>query len=218
MQCGISERAFVLGICILARTVNPDRAAERRSQILEAAHACFVRKGFHQTSIDEICTAAEISPGGLYRYFSSKDAIIEAIGETARLEIQELLSGVRAGGNIVDGLSNLVARFSELLTDRAEAGLGVELIAEGLRNPIIGNIIRNAESAMIDDFSDLVAAGQRRGDIESSIDPRQAATVLMSAADGLGLRLALGHKMTPQEASGTLQSLLNRYLRPTGAA
>jgi TetR/AcrR family transcriptional regulator, repressor for uid operon len=202
----------------LPRTVNPDRAAERRRQILEAAHTCFVRKGFHQTSIDEICTTAEISPGGLYRYFSSKDAIIEAIGEAARLEVRELLSGVRAGSNIVDGLTKLVAQFSELLTDRAEAGLGVELIAEGLRNPVIGNIMRAAESAMIDDFSELVAEGQGRGDIESSIDPRQAATVLLSAADGLGLRLALGHKITPQEASNTLQSLLNRYLRPTGAA
>jgi TetR/AcrR family transcriptional repressor of uid operon len=177
-----------------------------------------VRKGFHQTSIDEICTTAEISPGGLYRYFSSKDAIIEAIGEAARLEVRELLGAVRSSPNIVDGLTSLVAQFAEFFTDRAEAGLGVELIAEGLRNPVIGSIIRNAESAMIDDFSDLVAAGQGRGDIESSIDPRQAATVLLSAADGLGLRLALGHKMTPQEASGTLQSLLNRYLRPTGAA
>lgn len=45
----------------------------RREQILDAAEACFSREGFHQTSMQDICREAELSPGAVYRHFSSKE-------------------------------------------------------------------------------------------------------------------------------------------------
>ena len=42
-----------------------------------AAIACFTRKGFHQTTMDDICEGAGLSPGAVYRYFASKDEIIQ---------------------------------------------------------------------------------------------------------------------------------------------
>ena len=50
----------------------------RRKQIIEAAQACFSRQGFHQTSIQDICKEAELSPGAVYRYFPGKVQIIAA--------------------------------------------------------------------------------------------------------------------------------------------
>ena len=48
----------------------------RRQQILDAAFGCFARQGFHQTTMQDICREAELSPGAVYRYFDSKEAII----------------------------------------------------------------------------------------------------------------------------------------------
>ena len=62
--------------------------AERRDQqtqrILEAAKACFVRSGFQGASMQQICAEGGMSPGALYRYFPSKEAIVEAICEADR--------------------------------------------------------------------------------------------------------------------------------------
>jgi AcrR family transcriptional regulator len=44
----------------------------RRQQILDAALACFSRRGFHQSTMQDICQEAELSPGAVYRYFRSK--------------------------------------------------------------------------------------------------------------------------------------------------
>ena len=65
----------------MARTVNKEQTEKRREQILLAAFDCFGRKGFHRTSMQEICKKAKLSPGTVYHYFQSKDEIIEHIAD-----------------------------------------------------------------------------------------------------------------------------------------
>ena len=52
--------------------LNIQRQADRRDEILSAAQRCFVRSGFHQASMQEICAEAGMSAGNLYRYFPSR--------------------------------------------------------------------------------------------------------------------------------------------------
>lgn len=63
------------------RQVNAQLQHDRRDEILAAAQRLFARMGFHQTSMQQICAAAGMSPGNLYRYFPSKEAIIAGIAE-----------------------------------------------------------------------------------------------------------------------------------------
>src|SRR3989304_7086473 len=63
--------------------LKPQEIEQRRQEIVEAARACFIRSGFHQTTTDEICHEAAITPGGLYHYFPSKEEIIKAVVEEA---------------------------------------------------------------------------------------------------------------------------------------
>ncbi|MCQ0020046.1 TetR/AcrR family transcriptional regulator [Actinomadura madurae] len=58
--------------------VSEEHLERRRRQILEAARACFVRKGIHETSMQDIFAEAGLSAGAVYRYFKSKNEIIEA--------------------------------------------------------------------------------------------------------------------------------------------
>ena len=57
---------------------RPDVSAERRAQIIEAALACFKRKGFNNTTMDDIVTESGLSKGSLYWYFESKDELFTA--------------------------------------------------------------------------------------------------------------------------------------------
>src|SRR6187401_3335842 len=62
---------------------------DRRSDILAAAQRCFVRSGFHGASMQDICAQAGMSPGNLYRYFPSKEALIAGIAERERAEVAQ---------------------------------------------------------------------------------------------------------------------------------
>src|SRR5580700_9107537 len=51
----------------------------RRDQILDAAKRCFLRDGFHATSMQDLFAEAGLSSGAVYRYFASKDDVIHAV-------------------------------------------------------------------------------------------------------------------------------------------
>lgn len=77
------------------RTVRETASAQaQRERILAAATLCFVRHGFHATSMSRIAQTAGISAALIYRYFDGKATIIDTvIGrqlERLRAEIAEV--------------------------------------------------------------------------------------------------------------------------------
>lgn len=58
--------------------VSEAHLERRRQQILNAAMACFARKGFHQTTMADIAAEAGVSDTLAYRYFSGKEELVEA--------------------------------------------------------------------------------------------------------------------------------------------
>lgn len=83
------------------------RGARTRQQILDAALACFVDKGFHATSIEDIAAAAETSRATLYQYFESKDAIfVELLYENGTTLIR-ITSGLQRFGPDPEGYHHL---------------------------------------------------------------------------------------------------------------
>jgi len=54
-------------------------AEQRRNSIIDAAKQLFAEKGFHGVSIDEIVNQVGVSPSILYRHFSSKEELYEAV-------------------------------------------------------------------------------------------------------------------------------------------
>src|ERR1700754_4916623 len=92
------------------RKVDPAKHEEKRREILEAAAKCFVRDGFRGASTTNICEEAGISPGHLYHYFPSKEAIIAAMG-TAALE-----AGTAQFGELMKG-SHALAALSTVIEE-----------------------------------------------------------------------------------------------------
>ncbi len=81
--------------------LKPEEVETRRQEIIEAARRCFLRSGFHQTTTDEICHEAAITPGGLYHYFGSKEEIIRAVIEdAARSAVNRLTSMKESAGDV----------------------------------------------------------------------------------------------------------------------
>jgi len=197
----------------LARTRDPARFEARRAQILEAAAGCFIRRGFHQTGMQEICAAAGMSPGALYRYFDSKDAIIAAIAEAERHEIASLLDSLAESDDPVEGLQGVVEAVLRSYADPDEGHLAVEVLAEAARNPEVAEgFVRNV-AEMKAGIMAALEGGLAGGLVDPDLAVGPAAEVLIALLDGLCARAILDPEHDPIRLLPTLRLLVRRFLQ-----
>ncbi len=69
-------------------------ALETRSRILEDAERLFRVYGYSKTTVADIAQACRMSPANVYRFFTSKSAINNAICERIIAEDEEALKGI----------------------------------------------------------------------------------------------------------------------------
>ena len=65
--------------------------AVRRKEILDVAQRLVYTKGYEQMTIQDILDDLQISKGAFYHYFDSKQALLEALVERIREEVEQLL-------------------------------------------------------------------------------------------------------------------------------
>lgn len=166
------------------------RQSDKRAEILAAAQTCFVRSGFHQTTMQEICTEAGMSAGNLYRYFPSKETIIAGIAERDRAEVaQEFARADLSHGlfAVLEGMAH--HHFSVRPLEQVK--LCTEVMSEARRNPAIARISTGFDADVRKWLIDLFKAGAERGDIAKDADVEGAVDMLMIIADGVWWRRAL---------------------------
>lgn len=61
---------------------KPDVVSDPRERILEAALDLFEENGFDATAVPEIARRAGVATGSIYRYFASKDELVNALYRT----------------------------------------------------------------------------------------------------------------------------------------
>jgi len=165
----------------------------RRRQVLDAAAACFAQQGFHRTTMQDVVRRARLSPGAIYRYFASKDDIIEAIA--AERHARELAAIAAAGDASRTGaaLATLArALFAPLreAEERAQRRVGVQIWAEALRAPRIHALVRRGVDEPRKRLARLVREAQRRGELPPAVDPDAFARVMIALFQGFVLQQA----------------------------
>jgi len=194
------------------RRANVQLQSDRRAEILAAAERCFVRSGFHQASMHEICIEAGMSPGNLYRYFPSKEALIAGIAERDRAEVgQQFAEADLSHGffAVLEGLAH--HHFSERPAEKVL--LCTEIMAEGRRNPEIARILASFDADVRQWLTDLMRAGIARRDIPADVDVDGAVNMLMIIADGVWWRRALDPDFDPQSVLAKFMDITRHMLR-----
>src|SRR6476646_5900722 len=121
--------------------VPSDPSLDRRSQILEAAIVCFAKRGFHQTSMHDISAEAGISVGLIYRYFANKEAVISAMADRHKSEIQELLERAKQASSLFESIAILFTAHCCENSPKVVSAFVVDLYAEASRNPAIADLV-----------------------------------------------------------------------------
>jgi AcrR family transcriptional regulator len=199
----------------VARTANPLLAEQRRSQILEAALTCFQKRGFHQTSMQEICAAAGMSPGALYRYFPSKTDIITAISAAdaqARCQTIAKISSEELIDRLVDYAERFVAKGKKF------APMIADIMAETIRDPELAIRMRAGYAPMHTLLVKLITQGQARGTFDASLEPERAARWVFGTVDGVTMRCVMLPSAYTRVMGEELRALLLRLLAPRGVA
>ena len=186
------------------------RTDQRQGEILQAAATCFIRRGFHQTSMKEVCVEAKLSPGLVYHYFESKEQIIQVIAEEAHKATSSLMAELETLPTLRLALARLAERLTDWLAQNGEARLYIEAGVEASRNPSIRATFRATDDAFVAQFRSVIDAALRRGELTHNSDTELLAALVGICLDGIILNTAIqGSLLLSTEV---LQQLLERLV------
>src|SRR4029453_3850495 len=158
----------------------------RRAQILESALVCFAKRGFHQASMHDISTEAKISVGLIYRYFENKDAVISAMADRHKQEIQEILERARQASGLLESLEALFPAHCGENEPQTISAFVVDLFAEASRNTRVAELVRDVCETTMNGVTDLIARSPEAK--ATNLTPREMAELIFAVNDGMLMR------------------------------
>jgi AcrR family transcriptional regulator len=169
------------------RGPSPDRrqrrSAEIRERLFRAALALFAKKGFAETTVEDITEAADVGKGTFFNYFPSKDHILLAFGE---MQLGKLEAAIE------------VARRTNEPMPQFLRALGVRMTQEPTRNPEIIRAVLQAylsttpvREAMLDLqrrvqalHTQMIRLGQEQHEIRDDLPAEEIAYVFRQTIFG----------------------------------
>jgi len=183
MHLTMNERSFIFSAMT---QIPPEPVLDRRMQILEAAIVCFAKHGFHQASMHDISAEAGISVGLIYRYFANKEAVISAMAERHKNEIQDLLERAQRAPNLFESLEILFTAHCSENSPKVLSAFVVDLYAEASRNPQIADLVRDVLHTAMDGVTDLIARSpEAKERAAHGLKPHELAELIFAAARGM---------------------------------
>jgi AcrR family transcriptional regulator len=145
--------------------VNP--AADRRSRdILDRVKAVFCAKGFDGASMQDLAVAAGMSAGNFYRYFPSKNAIIEALAQQDLERMETEIGAIFAAADPRKAFGELLrARVENIHCDNGP--LWAEIEAASFRKPEIAALRLRMEQAVTAKLASVLGRIAGVGDREA---------------------------------------------------
>jgi AcrR family transcriptional regulator len=130
------------------RRSQAERSATTRGALVQAARELFARDGYAATGREAIVERAGVTRGALYHHFADKEALFRAVFEGLEAEVMAK-AAMDSGALLPQPLEPLthlllaalheaalyVARAGDQAAARAEVGVTVANLLDGLRSP-----------------------------------------------------------------------------------
>ena len=102
-----------------------------KETIKKAARELFRKYGYHKTSVNEIAKKAKIAKATIYKYFDSKEMLLQAIlMDYIRMSVSEIIHNPKEDIDQETYLSNIILRTSRLSYTVCNEFIGWEFIRE----------------------------------------------------------------------------------------
>ena len=134
---------------------------DRKEDIFKAALACFNEHGYHGASLDMIAEKGNISKGGIYYHFKSKDELYlqlfayrcERYLEQATAAVEQVSDPAERIDRFIDTAAKIVQQNQDFLR------FLIEFMGIGLRDPAIGEAMATYYTASVKNFTAMINAG-----------------------------------------------------------
>jgi TetR/AcrR family transcriptional regulator, mexJK operon transcriptional repressor len=202
-----------------------NRSARKRSAILDAATAVFLRQGYLGTSMDEVAALAGVSKQTVYKHFADKrrlfTEIVAATVDAASDPVQAELRDLRDSGDVAADLRDLARRQLTAVMQPRVLQLRRLVIGEAARFPDLGRAFyergpQRSVAALAGALAGLAERGMLRLD-----DPHVAAQhfnwLIMSAPVNRAMLLGEDGPPPPAELDALVDAGVRAFLAAYGA-
>jgi AcrR family transcriptional regulator len=174
--------------------VSQEYRDARRAQILDAARRCFLRDGFHETSMQDLFAEAGLSSGAVYGYFPSKQDVVLAIAEENMRDVVAMiheLAAQRPQAGLGAVLSEVLDVIQKKHADDQLGGIAVLVWSEALRNPTLAKRFGESLGQIRTDLAEVIRGHQGDTTSRAELRPEALAALCMTIIPGFIMQLSL---------------------------
>lgn len=176
----------------MART--PKVVEDRREQLLDAAMRVFARKGFSRATNKDIAREADVTPGLIYHYFESKEALLQAVlEERSPLGLLRSLPAQMLELPPAQFLPLLVLRVLQFVEGEQFVQIIHVLLPELMHNPEMLPMAPNVLQRAINVLAGYLDHQMEQGRLRHVEDSHLAAQTLVGSVMGFVLRRQIFH-------------------------
>jgi AcrR family transcriptional regulator len=173
---------------------------DKREAIVAAALELFVERGFFGTTVPEIADRAGVGAGTIYRYFDSKEALVNELYREQKLRFaREVIDNFPSGVPARELFRTLWQRMAAYACAHPQSYAFMELHHHAR---YLDAQSRAMEQRMVDLIIALIGTAQMRGELKAA-SPRLLIGLVMGAFCGL-LRDCLEQDLRPDSADWVL--------------
>lgn len=167
-----------------------ERSTEKRVAILDAALALFADRGFHGTAVPLVAERAGVGAGTLYRYFASKEALVNALYRHWKISLTTaLLDGFPLEALPREQFAECWRRLSGFALAHPQAFVFLELHHHA---PYLDAESRAADAAVLGPLRTFAEHAQRAGVLKDQ-PPELLMSLVFGAVVGIVRASLAGH-------------------------
>lgn len=195
----------------MARTVDPERHAARRLQIVDAAFTCFAAEGYVGATTDAICRQAGIGSGTFFHYFPTKAAVLLAILALGTQETRNWFAAQQGRTDARVVVLDWVRYSAAQLADPRLAGF-VRAVGAVMTDPGVAEALTADEQAQREGLLPWVRRAQVDGEVRTDLTPPALTAWVMLVLDGFLGRIAADEDFTAAGQRRWLVDMVERLL------
>lgn len=174
--------------------VFPEYKKEAKCRVVQAAGRVFSKKGYHDTSMDDIAGELGVSRGALYQYFKSKDDILQEIFLLNQQSLREKLEQFQDEHDVLRTAERLFDEIAE--AKRANMPIHFEVISLASHDEAIKKILLEDNEKDVEVVQAYIQKCIDRGDIRKDVDPHILAHLVIATYLRSVEKLIIGMDMT----------------------
>ncbi|HWE88732.1 MAG TPA: TetR/AcrR family transcriptional regulator [Pseudonocardiaceae bacterium] len=192
--------------------VSDEHIAMRRDQILDAAHLCFSRKGFHQASMQDVIRESGLSAGAIYSYFKSKNDIIAALADRLAGSFDQLLGQISTEDPL-PSLAEIMGRAAVAVVAQAgpdgPARLAPHAWSAALASPELAASIRGPMTNLRAILTGVAQRMKDDGRLPADADPAAVGATLLCLMPGFVIQYLILGDVDADTIQRGLRALFN---------